>query len=679
MKRILFPSFIAVALVSTAFASPQAPSLKPAPQYLSKVISSDEFADLEAGLNAADDRDWTRVRYLMKQQRNPDAANLLLWEVATTASANASFSELDKALNSLQDWPYRSAIQREAEARLRSSGLSAAEREDWLTRHPPRTGEGKYELSRLLRNKGKTAEANALIRDIWRNNSLPMSTGQEILSQYGGQLTADDHSARVQMLLWTGQRSEARRMLSRLTSNERKLAEARLGLMEGRRGVDALIDAVPSAYQNDPGLLYERARWRRKKLRNQEGATELLLQIKAADATVAGREKIWDERHIAIRDLIKAKDWKTAYALAADHGLSEGIEFAEAEFISGWLALRKLKKPEEALVHFDSLAQGVSTPVSRSRGDFWRGETLKSLGRQDDAKAAYAEAAAHIFTFYGQLAAERLEAMGGPKAEMSFAAIPEPSDQERAAFAARPVVRAARLMAETGRIRTFERFSNSIDDTLKTAQEQQMLFDLAVDFLLPRAGVRGGKEGLAMGVVSPDAAFPVIELPPSMRSGVAEPALVIALSRQESELTPTAVSSANARGMMQIIPATARNTARMVGAPYRTSWLTDDPEYNMRIGRSFLDSLIDRFDGSYIMALAAYNAGPSRPIRWIDDYGDPRSGEIDPVDWIESIPFSETRNYVQRIMENLQVYRHRLAQTPTPITLTDDLERGARR
>jgi soluble lytic murein transglycosylase len=236
-------------------------------------------------------------------------------------------------------------------------------------------------------------------------------------------------------------------------------------------------------------------------------------------------------------------------------------------------------------------------------------------------------------------------------------------------------VRAAILLAETGRLASFERFSFALDDMMDTAAEHQMLFDIAAGYLEMRAAVRGAKAGLGRGLVAPDAVFPVMSLPPSPRTGSAEPALVLALSRQESEFNPRAISGADARGLMQMVPRYAQAEARMVGLPFRSSWLTDDPQYNLRLGRGFLDDLVDDFGGSYVLAAAAYNAGPSRARQWIKDFGDPRGG-VDPIDWIESIPFAETRNYVQRVLENTQVYRARLANGPVDITLLKDLKRG---
>jgi soluble lytic murein transglycosylase len=320
-------------------------------------------------------------------------------------------------------------------------------------------------------------------------------------------------------------------------------------------------------------------------------------------------------------------------------------------------------------------AAGVATPISVSRAQYWLGEALTAQGRIEEAATAYEAAAAYPYVFYGQLAAEKAKARKPELGVLSFAGHAMPTDEERAAFARRPAVRAAVLLAESGRIGSFERFSFALDDVLTTPVEHQMLYDIAAGYLEMRAAVRGAKAGLGRGLVAPDAVFPILSLPASPRTGSAEPALVLALSRQESEFNPRAISTADARGLMQMIPRYAQAEAKLVGLPFKQSWLTDDPTYNLRLGRGFLDDLVDDFNGSYILAAAAYNAGPSRARQWIRDFGDPR-GQVDPVDWIESIPFSETRNYVQRVLENTQVYRHRLTGQPVEINLSSDLRRG---
>lgn len=416
-------------------------------------------------------------------------------------------------------------------------------------------------------------------------------------------------------------------------------------------------------------MLFERARWRRRARTGT--ATELLLEIDGNDVPAEARDILWRERHLAVRTALKRKQYRTAYKLSAPHGMTRGKEFAEAEWTAGWIALRFIDRPEDALTHFESLEAGVSTPISLARARYWRGRALERLGRRDEALAAYNSASEHIHTYYGQLAAERIGTT-----QIAFEGVGLPTEVERQSFNARPLVKAIQLLAEAGKSREARRFSYHLDNSFTSAMDAVLLLDLGRSLHMPDLGVRGGKESLANGIFAPEAAYPVISYPLLTKPRV-ETAYVLALSRQETELNPRAISGANARGLMQLLPSTARTQARREGLPYRSSWLTDDPAYNMSLGAAHLDDLLDRFNGSYIMAAAAYNAGAGRPARWIREYGDPRTGEIDPVDWVELIPFSETRNYVQRILENTQVYRHRLNEAPHPVMLTQDLYRGA--
>jgi soluble lytic murein transglycosylase len=431
---------------------------------------------------------------------------------------------------------------------------------------------------------------------------------------------------------------------------------------------------VPAEYLNDPGLLFDRARYAEHRGKDAE-QLGYLLRISGEASPEVGREDIWEEKQSEMRRLIRERDYPTAYQLAAGHGLLSGEAFRDAEWVAGWIALEKLNEPAKAEAHFRVFGAGVATPISVSRAQYWLGEALTKQGRVPEAQEAYAAAAKYPYVFYGQLAAEKMRQMMPEVTRISFLAPAPPSDDERAEFARRTPVRAAILLAETGRMASFERFSFALDDMMTTAAEHQMLFDIGAGYLEMRAAVRGAKAGLGRGLVAPDAVFPMMSLPPSPRTGSAEPALVLALSRQESEFNPRAISGADARGLMQMVPRYAQAEAKMVGLPFKATWLTDDPQYNLRLGRGFLDDLVDDFGGSYILAAAAYNAGPSRARQWVSDFGDPRGG-TDPIDWIESIPFAETRNYVQRVLENTQVYRARLAGGPVDIQLLSDLKRG---
>ena len=658
-----------------AFAGPpSAPSLKPASTRQSTWLAGPEFRELSKALDAADNNRWVDVRSAIARISDPGARGLLRWRMAIDGNSGMGFSDLSKALEDFKGWPDSEKISAQAEITIMTSTLPATERVTWLTAHGPSTGEGVLALADAYNSNARTEDMNRVIRTAYRTWQMTPDIARTMESRYGGAISAEDDWARADMLLWRDNTSAAQAMLPKLTPEQRALINARIGLMKNQKKVDPLVQAVPADLQDDPGFLLDRARWRARR-GQEDGELELLIRIKGSVAPEVGRGEIWSEKQSVVRRLIREGDFSTAYALAADHGLTTGDAFRDAEWMAGWLALTKLNDPAKAEGHFRTFGAGVTAPISVARAGYWLGEALSALKRPTEAQAAYASAAKYPYVFYGQLAAEKIVAAKPDATILQLAPVPALSDADRAAFAHRPAIRAAILLAETGRLASFERFSYAIDDTLESAQQHQMLFDIAEGYLEMRAAVRGGKAGLARGFVAPDAVFPLLDLPKSPRSGSAEPAMVLALSRQESEFNPLAVSSADARGLMQLIPRYAQAEAKKVGMPFRASWLTDDPNYTLKVGRAFLDDLVDQYNGSYIMAAAAYNAGPSRVHQWVNDYGDPR-GSTDPVQWIESIPFSETRNYVQRVLENTEVYRSRLAGKPVRLSLGADLHRG---
>ncbi|MEZ5945851.1 MAG: transglycosylase SLT domain-containing protein [Hyphomonas sp.] len=606
---------------------------------------------------------------LQGQATDPAVRYLILWKRASEGVPGMGFDEVSGALERLSDWPKTYNMQKRAEEIIELSSLTAQQRIEWLTKAGPRTGAGKVALANALYSQGQADRALEVVRDAWHNNSLDRDVERQVQARFGGKLTQEDHRARVEFLLWTNQRSAATALKPLLTPDWRKLVDARVALASRSRNVDGLIQAVPAELQDNPGLLYDRARWRRTR-GNQEGATPLLVGFDGKDIPEAGRSKLWNERSVAVRTDLKDGNWTRAYQLTAPHGMDSGTDFAEAEWLAGWIALRLKGDAARALQHFETMESGVSMPISSARGLYWMGRSEDVLGDQEKALAAYREAANHKFTYYGQLAAARV----GDKA-IYYPDTPMPTEAQTAAFEARPMVKALRLLGESGETYLFREFSYHLDDLLETEADYVLLSRLAAEYHMPDIGVRGAKAGLAKGIVAPDAAYPVLTYP-LMREPRVERSLMLALSRQESEMNPGAISHAGARGLMQFMPATASAEARMSGLPYRTSWLTDDPGYNLTLGGQHLDTLLSSFNGSYIMTAAAYNAGPTRPKKWIQDYGDPRTGQVDPIDWVEFIPFSETRNYVQRIVEATQVYRSRLAGTPVEIRIEEDLARG---
>lgn len=670
MKRLGITLTAALAAVIGASAHAQAPSprLKPAVPNHSEILSDSDFFAFRQAMRAADDDDWSEVRDLMIEIEHPVADQILLWRLAVS-DARAPFSDLDRALDELQGWPREWSIRREAEWKIEDSGLSAALIVDWFEDRTPITGEGRVALGAALLELGRIEEGEEQIRTAWREQTMRLSFQSEVYQAHGDLFTREDHAARTDFLLWSGQRTAASRVMPLLSDGERRLAEARLRLAARSAGVDRAVDAVPASLQAHPGLVYERARWRRRSGMDA-AALPLLLELPDSYENTGALEAMWTERKLMILDLVRDGEFQTAYRLAADNGMSSGVEFADAEFLAGWLALTRLEEPGAALEHFIRLEEGVRTAVSTARALYWQGRAAEAAGELELARERFMAAAEYPTVYYGQLA---ILALGPDAAQLDLPPDPVPSEAERAAFNAREEIQAIRLLAEMNSDYLFRVFIYHYDDEMASPLDQAMLADLALGYLRLRQAVRAAKAGRLQGMILAERAYPMIDLPENAPY-FPEAALTLSVIRQETEFDTRAVSSAGARGLMQMMPHVARATAAQLDLPYDFQWLTDDPDYNLTLGMAHLEEVVDQYDGALVMALAAYNAGGHRVRRWVENYGDPRTGVIDPIDWVESIPFSETRNYVQRVVENLQVYRARQSEGgPSPLLIENDL------
>jgi soluble lytic murein transglycosylase len=365
---------------------------------------------------------------------------------------------------------------------------------------------------------------------------------------------------------------------------------------------------------------------------------------------------------------MKVGDWKAAYAAAADCGFAASPQAADAEFYAGWIALTRLKDPERATRHFAVIDRVGASPITRARALYWQGRAAEARGDHAGAQGFYTAGAQHLTTFYGQLSAEKI----GQR--LVLADDPALSPGDRARFEASDIVQGARLLHDEGQRDVFRSFVLALDDVLPTAADEALLIDMVRGYGDQDTSMKVARGAAQRGFILPQRAYPY-RVPPQT-GGAPEPALVLAITRQESGFDPFVRSPVGARGMMQLMPATAAIIARRNGLEYSPARL-DEPEYNMRLGSTFLGDLVSRFSGSYVMAVAAYNAGPGRPTQWAGYCGDPRGGTTDPIDFIECIPFSETRNYVMRVLEGMQVYRAKLNGGTAPITLSSDLARGS--
>ncbi len=671
IKGAIMAALIACFGLAAAGAStPPMPRLKPPPKP-SQLQETAAAATVRRAFDAAAAGQWSIARSELGRADGA-ARELIRWRIVTDPGSGASWSEMERGLRDLRGFPRMGDLRERVESRIDESALTPAQRAAWLEASGPVSGEGKAELARTYYASGAPLEGDRMLRDAWRNHALSAGMQQGLVSERADRLTSDDHAVRVDMLLWLDQRSQARALLSRLPADQAALAAARLRLREGGKNVQAAIDAVPAALQDHPGLLFDRAQFRRRSGQD-DAACALIAEVDGARAHAAGRDRLWREKRRCSGAAMRVGDAARAYRIAASHGLTAGEGFAQAEFLAGWLALRKLRDPARAMRHFETLDRGVATPVSKARALYWRGEAARASGDAATAASFYQEASKLPTAFFGQLAATKT---AGP-AMLSLGEAVAITPGERAAFEERVQVRAMHLLAAIGDAKTFQLFAFALDDQLTTPADHELLAQFARARLSPEVAVRSAKAGLRRGVVAPDGAYPLVDIPQAAARDIGlEPAMVLAIMRQESEFNQAAVSPAGARGLMQLMPATARLVAQQTGRQYNLSWLIDDPDYNITLGGRYLQGLIDQWSGSYILAIASYNAGPGRAREWINLYGDPRSPGVDPIDWLESIPFEETRNYVQRVLENVQIYRHRLAGRPVPLTLDRDLRRG---
>jgi soluble lytic murein transglycosylase len=565
------------------------------------------------------------------------------------------------------DWPGLAQLRERGERHLREATDPAAVIA-YFDGETPRTATGLRALNLALRASDRRGDAEALAIRAWTSGH-PLTADLETawLEVYPNNL-GQRMTARLDALLWEGEVEAAERMLPRVDAGWRALAQARIALRAERDGVNALIDAVPGALAGDAGLAYERFRWRMANDR-ADAARELILE-RSTSAEALGRPEAWSsQRRTLARAAMRAGDARTAYRLAAQHFLPEGegfTDYADLEWLSGYIALRYLEDPSRALAHFRRFEAVVGTPISLARAGYWIGRAEEAAGNRDAAMAAYARGGQHQTAFYGQLAAER----AGLPMDPALANPPRYADWQGRGFASSSVLAAGVLLMQAGEVPLAARFLAHLAEGLGP-DDLGSLGQLALDMDQPHVAIAVAKHAATRGIVLPGPLFP---MHPMARADLPVPReLALSIARRESEFHVAARSGAGALGLMQLMPGTAQDVSRDLGLPYDRAALTRDPVYNARLGSAYLAGLKERFGPSVALVAAGYNAGPSRPARWIEDFGDPRSDRVDVVDWVEHVPFVETQTYIMRVMETIPIYRARLAGAPQPWRLTDEL------
>ncbi len=622
---------------------------KPAePAALKPLLSEKDRAIYKDAFAKATDGKWAEAQKVAASAKEKLPAKLLR---ALELGASTDFAAITQFMAANPDWPHQNAMRARAEEAV--AGQGDAVLLDWFQQNPPQTTKGQTALADAFYRAGKTAEADALIRTAWVNANFDAREERQFFDRYRRTLGDADHLARLDRLLWDNQVPAAQRMMQRVDEPHRRLATARIRLMRLQGGFDTAIQRVPEELRNDPGLIYERLHFRRRK-GDFEGARGLLLNL---PHDLRRSAEWWQELSYVIRRTLDAGDVSLAYRLAKEHRQDGGPSFAEAEFLAGWISLRFLHEPPQAREHFQALHDFVKFPVSKSRAAYWLGRTAETANDAATAGNWYAEGAKHLTTFYGQLSAGRLKMIVA-----SLPPEPAPTKEQADAFERAELPRLTRMMAELGeRERTSQLFRH-MSSAAKEPHEFASIASLAAQMAMPDEAVRAARRAERAGAPLTALGYPVVPLnraPDSL-----PPALIYALIRQESGFDREAVSRAGARGLMQLMPDTARLVAKEINVSYQPHQLTEDPAFNVMLGRAYLHRMIEEM-GGVPAALAAYNAGPSRAKRWVRSNGDPRVDEDALVDWIELIPFDETRNYVQRVLEGEFVYRLRDAK-PAP-------------
>jgi soluble lytic murein transglycosylase len=630
-----------------------------------RVLSAADHDLFTRAFDAASHGDWVGARNLAGRGQSSVARQMLEWRYALDPDSGAGFAEIDAVIKSTQGWPMRGTLQSRAEQMMIPGTLTPGQVIDWFGGRDPNSSLGKIRLGEALVATGQESRGARLIRDGWIAGSFDPSTELAIVQRDGSFITDDDDRARLNALLWKDQLADARHQMSRVDEHSRQVALARIALDGGLLRARAALAKVKNS--SDPNLLYDWSRALRVGHKD-DSAHAMLLRIAAATLVRDHPAAWWSECSIQARDALTAGDARTAMALVNHAGLSGGEPYAEQQFMGGFIALRFLKEPKTAQAWFQRLEGGVSRPISKGRARYWQGRAYEQMGDTASAITEYRLAATFPETFYGQVALARLEP--SPVLHLSETPADTAPPAELDGDILMPQIKIA---AELGLATSLRQFLERDVALNPSAGHIKRLIISLGEWGYPEIGVRLAKTESYTGTWLPEQLYPVIQLPAYKGPGSGpEPALVLGLIRQETEFDANAVSVAGARGLIQLMTGTARAAAKIAGLPWRPNQLQSDTSYNIQLGMVDFIGHVSRYNGSLVLAMASYNAGPGNARKWIVANGDPR-GQVDPIDWIEQIPFGETRNYVQRVLENTAVYRNRLAGRDTPLRILADL------
>lgn len=618
----------------------------------SSPLATKDRDNAAAAFRHADKGSWKDAIATAKKVSDPLVYDLMVWEYLTHPDTQPEYGDLRAFILKRPNWPSQERMRIRAENALEKESPETVV--NWLGRFPPLSATGKIRLAEarvaIHPQLAEGTEIKGLLREGFREDDFTPEQEAQFIQRHGHILREQDYADRIDRLLWDDKTTAARRIISRVSPARQKLYNARILLMQdARKAEDAARDVSP-ALKGDPGLLYERIKWRQRRGSKDDLERKLL----ALPSKLQYPEKWWDLKLPYIYRFIREKRFQDAYQLAKNHNTTEGVVFAEGEFLAGWLSLRFLNQPRQAYRHFYTLYHGVETPLSRARAAYWASRAAKANGNRDIESNWLLVGSQFSTVFYGQLASIRR----GEKI-LNIHKSPEATSKDREAFSRNELVRAAILLDALKRRNDAKEFLKSGLENAKTLGERLLISKYGTERGELDLTIAVSKHAATLGSSFIEAGYPVLE---SIRGNRPERALTHAIIRQESQFDTEARSPVGALGLMQLMPATAKQVSGQAGLRYSAAKLTEDPDYNITLGNRYLASMIENYNGSYILAIASYNGGPGNVNKWLREIGDPREmDDVDMiVDWIEMIPFKETRNYVHRVLEALQVYRHSL-------------------
>jgi soluble lytic murein transglycosylase len=640
----------------------------PAALAASSTTSQADRDTLERVIEAVRQRKPGDATQLQGAISDPVAQKVAEWVILRSEGNGASMERYRAFINANPGWPSVTFLRRRGEASLWDDNRDDNAVLTWFANERPLGAKGHFVLARALLSRGDRNGAAREVRDAWRNDPMSKDVEARALDMFGPLLTAGDHKARMDYLLFTNDTAGALRAAQRLGGTQVAIARARIAVDNKAGNAKALLDAVPREAHGDASYLFGRIQHLRRADKIAE-AGQLMLSAPRDLSKLGNPDEWWIERRLVARKLLDLGDYRTAYAIARDAALpSRDVYKTEQEFTAGWIALRFLNDPATALQHFSRIGVGSSNPTALARAGYWQGRALEAMGRTQDARAAYQSGAAHSTSYYGQLARAKL---GLPQLGLR-----EPPTAARGTGAFE-VARAVELLYAIDERDLAATMLSDLADRVEDIDALTALAEATARYRDARGMLILGKGALNRGYPFDHYAYPVSGIPAYQTIGPeVERGLVFAIARQESAFNPTVVSPAKAMGLMQVTPAAAKTVTRRYGATFDPKRLLSDPAYNAMLGAAELGALVSDYRGSYILTFIGYNAGRGRVREWIAKYGDPRDPNVDAIDWVERIPFSETRNYVQRIMENVQVYRARFGGG-SRLLIEADLKRGA--